>query len=144
MPICREERGTTLIATSKPSVNIKGRLSFPRFTMQEALDHNAMNTKFKKDPANVTPSFGLLLEEEQLNKVIAHLTEEFIPMAEARYNADADAKNVLRPKDSKKIIASLEARDFADQPPYIPLKPVGEKTLELMPSALALDRKSVV
>lgn len=117
-------------------VTIRGRLSFPNFTHAGAVARNA-NSKFKKaDPAEVKPDFNLLLEPTQLEKLKDHVLNVFLPYCEEQHKKGEKRDN-LDPKDIKKIREMFEADAWDDQPPWIPVKPVGDKTAELAPEAVA-------
>lgn len=116
-------------------ITIYGRLSFPNFIYAEAVKRNATSQFPKADPAEVTPDFNLLLEQAQLDKFKAHVTNVFLPYALKRAS-DGETKDMLSQKTADKIIKMLESDDYEDQPPYIPLKPVPAKTKDLAPEAL--------
>lgn len=122
--------------TNPKQITVYGRLSFPNFTHAQAVARNATSNFKKADPADVAPDFNLLLEERQLDKLTTHLRDVFLPYCAERYAAK-ETRDALAPKDIKKILEMLDSRDFEDQPPWIALKTVGEKTLELAPESLA-------
>lgn len=123
------------MAKSPKNVTIYGRLSFPTFDYQRAL---AKNTKsnFVKDPADVTPDFNLLVEQAQLDKLKAHVLNEFLPYCLEQHNK-GEKRDALDAKQVEKLVKLIESEDWESQPPYIPIKPVPEKTQELAPEALA-------
>lgn len=124
------------MAKNPATVTIYGRLSFPVFSHAEAVTRNA-KSKFPKDDASkVTPEFNLLVEDAQLTKLIDHILNEFLPFCEGE-SAKNEKRNALTPAESKRIRKILEDRDWEAQPPYIPIKVVGEKTAELAPEAVA-------
>ena len=62
------------------SVTVYGRLSFPVWTMAEALARNAAapaNVQKKDD--QVAPEFNLLLEQGQLDKYMDFVKTKFLP-----------------------------------------------------------------
>lgn len=117
------------------TVTIRGRLSFPNFTMQGALARNA-TSKFAKDADKVTPDFNLLVEPAHLQKLKDHLVNEFLPYCLEQHNA-GEKKDALTDVEVKKLLKVLDAEDWDTQPPYIPIKPVPEKTQALAPEAVA-------
>ena len=125
------------MARSESNVTIYGRLSFPNFTMAEAIALNSRSTTPDKDE-RVAPSFSLLVEQPQFDKLMNHINTVFLPWVEARGKA-GEKKSALDSKSIAKIQRVLE--DFKDsQPPYVPLKEVSEKSLALMPTAVASIR----
>lgn len=122
-------------AKSPKYITIRGRLSFPRFTVNEAIAQNSKSKFPKADLNDVKPEFNLLLEQDQLDKLTAHITGEFLP-----YTADQAAKgekhDSLDARQIKKVETLIASGDWADQPPYIPIKVVNEKTLELAPESI--------
>lgn len=117
------------------TVTIYGKLSFPNFDYQRAVQRNA-TSKFPKDAADVTPDFNLLVEPAQLKKFIDHVKTEFIPYCVAQSNAN-EKRDALTQAEADRILKLIDAADWDSQPPYIPIKSVGDKTAELVPEALA-------
>lgn len=121
------------------TVTIYGRLSFPNFTMAQAIERNK-RSDYPKADADITPDFNLLLEQAQLDKLVSHVTDVFLPYCEKQFDnkekRDAiDKKNIA--KIMKVIEAGMKDGDWENQPPYICIKPVNDKTKELAPEALA-------
>lgn len=124
-------------AKNPKAVTIRGRASFPRWTYAEALAAND-KSKFKKtDVSQVAPEFNLLVEQAQLDKIVNHIRTEFLPYAAAQFAKGPKERDALDPKTIKKIEDLLDSGDWADQPPFLPIKVVGEKTAELVPEAVA-------
>ena len=124
------------------NITIKGRLSYPVFTMKEALEMNK-NSDFPKPEEKVAPQYNILLTQEELDKYIAHIEDHFLPYCEAQHSSkesrDAvDSKGISRIK--KVIKTGVDEQDWTDQPPYIPIKQLSEKTQELAPEAVAYVR----
>ena len=117
------------------NVTIYGRLSFPTFDYQQALKKNT-TSDFPKDAADVTPDFNLLVERPQLDKLKKHVLEVFLPYC-VEQSTKGEKRDALTQKDADKIIKLIEAEDWESQPPYMPIKPVAEKTAALAPEALA-------
>lgn len=124
------------MAKSPKNVTIYGRLSFPTFDYQQAVAKNAKSQYAKADPADVTPDFNLLLERPQLDKLKTHILDVFLPYC-VEQHTKGEKKDALEQKQADRIAKIIEAEDWDSQPPYIPIKPVGDKTLELAPEALA-------
>jgi Protein of unknown function (DUF2815) len=117
------------------TVTIYGRLSFPNFNYQQAVARNA-KSQFPKDAADVAPDFNLLVEQSQLDKLVNHVTAEFLPYCLAQSNA-GEKRDALDDKQVKQVLKVIEGGDFDAQPPYICIKAVPEKTVELAPEAVA-------
>jgi hypothetical protein len=115
-------------------VTIRGRLSFPVFSYDQAVARN-QKSNYPKDAADVTPEFHLLLEQAQLDKFIKHVTEQFLPYCEEQ-SKKGEKRDALDAKQIGRITKLIEDQDWDAQPPYIPVKPVPEKTQELAPEAL--------
>lgn len=123
-----------MVANPK-TVTIYGRLSFPNFTMAQALTRNSTSS-FKKPDADVAPDFNLLVEQAQLDKLTQHVLNEFLPYC-VQQSAKGEKRDALTQAEADRIIKLIESRDWEAQPPYIPVKPVPEKTAELAPEAVA-------
>lgn len=125
------------MAKDPQTVTIYGRLSFPVWTYEQALVRNAQkpNKQYIKKPEDVAPEFNLLVEQPQMDKLVTHIRDEFIPFCAAR-EAAGEKRNKLDAKQIKKIEAVLA--DLEDQPPHIPIKPVPEKTQALAPECVAM------
>ena len=124
------------MAKSPKNVTIYGRLSFPTFDYQQAVAKNAKSNFAKADPADVTPDFNLLVEQPQLDKLKAHLLNEFLPYC-AEQHSKGEKRDALDPKQVERLTKMIESEDWEAQPPYIPIKVVPEKTVELAPEAVA-------
>ena len=124
------------MAKSPKNVTIYGRLSFPTFDYQQAVAKNAKSQYAKADPADVTPDFNLLVEGPQLEKLKAHLLTEFLPYCLEQHNK-GEKRDALDQKQIDRLTKMIEEDDWENQPPYICIKPVPEKTQPLAPEALA-------
>lgn len=124
------------MAKSPKNVTIYGRLSFPTFDYQQAVAKNAKSNFAKADPADVTPDFNLLVERAQLDKLKKHVLDEFLPYCVEQFTK-GEKRDALDQKQVDKLVKIIEAEDWESQPPYIPIKPVSDKTQELAPEALA-------
>lgn len=124
------------MAKSPKNVTIYGRLSFPTFDYTQAVAKNAKSQYVKADPADVTPDFNLLLEQPQLDKLKKHVLDEFLPYC-VEQSKKGDKRDALTQAEADKIRKIIEAEDWDSQPPYIPIKPVSDKTKDLAPEAMA-------
>lgn len=126
------------MAKNPQTVTIYGRLSYPTFTIEQAYAL-AQKGKFPTaSPADSTPSFQLLVEKPQLEKLIDHSRNVFLPWCVERSNA-GEKKNVLKQADVKKLLAQVDdATQWGDAAIYnSPFKPVSENTVEHAPEAVA-------
>ena len=123
------------MAKSESNVTIYGRLSFPVWTYKEALARNATAPTPRKDEA-VTPEFNLAIEPAQLEKFKRHVIDVYLPWCQAQFAA-GEKRQALSPEHVARLIRQVES-DWTEQPPYIPLKPVSEKTAALAPEAVAM------
>ena len=127
--------------------NVRGRLTYSNLTMARAVVANDNpKRKFKTPADKIAPDFQLLLTQPQVEKLVTHLVDEFIPEAVARHKA-GEKKNVLDPKRADKaktyFAAGLAGGPEAwDEPPYMPLRNVYTKSLDLMPEAWATFKAS--
>ena len=112
------------------TVTIRGRLSYPTFT------RNAKSNFPKADPADVAPDFNILVESDQLKKLVDHVVNEFLPYCVKQSKA-GEKRNALTQAEVDRILKLINSADWDSQPPYIPIKPVPEKTIELAPEAVA-------
>lgn len=122
------------MAPNPANVTLYGRLSWPVWTLDEAVARNAKSEYPAADPSSVTAEFNLLLEQAQLDKFKNHVKTVFLPDCIQR-EAAGEKRNALNPKQVEQIIDVLDS-DWEDQPPYIPLKPMHEKTKPMAPEAL--------
>ena len=112
------------MATVNPqNVVVRGRLSFPSFTMQQALDLNERGrAQYKKTADKVRPSFSLVVEQAALDKLITHLVDVLLPWSEAQFAAGE--KGGLEPKLITKLKKIIDAGDWEDTPVLGLIKPV--------------------
>lgn len=122
-------------AKNPKTVTIYGRLSFPNFNYAQAVARNA-KSNFPKDAADVAPDFNLLVEQTQLDKLIAHVKQEFLPYC-VEQGGKGEKRDALSQADADRIIKLLDSGDFDAQPPYVSIKSVPEKTRDLAPEAVA-------
>lgn len=122
------------------TITIKGRLSFPTWTAQAAYDWSLKGKYPFPSVAKATPSFNLLLEKDEYEAFLDHVLTGFFPNCADIFKKDGeDANDALSADDIKKLTAQLKAKDFEGD--YnVPFKSVSEKSLELMPTAVASIR----
>jgi Protein of unknown function (DUF2815) len=125
------------MATAKnpKTVTITGRCSFPNFSYQQSVVRNG-KSQYPKDAADVTPDFNLLVEEHMLDRLVAHIKDEFLPYCLDQSNK-GEKRDALTAAQVKQILKIVDSGDWADQPPYIPIKVIGEKTALLAPECVA-------
>lgn len=124
-----------MAAKNPQTVTIYGRLSFPNFNYAQAVARNA-KSNYPKDAADVAPDFNLLVEQAQLDKLVNHVKQEFLPFCLEQSNK-GEKRNALTDAEIKRILKVIDAQDWEAQPPYIPIKAVPEKTAPLAPEAVA-------
>lgn len=120
---------------SPKNVTIYGRLSYPTFDYAQALKRNATSS-YKKDDADVTPEFNLLVEDAQKEKLRRHILDVFLPYCLEQHNT-GQKRDALDQKQVDRLVKLVESEDWDAQPPYICIKPVPEKTQDLAPEAVA-------
>jgi len=124
-----------MVDKNPKQLTIKGRLSFPRFTHKEAVAANSKSKFPKADPNEVSSEFNLLIEQDQLDKIKAHILDVFLPYVEEQ-NAKKEKRDTLNPKIIQKIKDKL-AQDDWDGAPFLPMKAVSDKNAEAAPEAVA-------
>ena len=124
-----------MAAKNPKTVTIYGRLSFPNFNYQQAVARNA-KSNYPKDAADVAPDFNLLVEQSQLDKLTTHVKNEFLPYCLEQSNK-GEKRDALDKGQVDRILKLIDSGDFEAQPPYIPIKVVGDKTAALAPEAVA-------
>jgi len=122
-------------AVDPKKLTVYGRLSFPRWTAKEAYDASQKGNYPYADVASAKPEFNLVLEKGQFDKFMNHVESVFLPYCVAQSTA-GEKKDVLDAGEVKKLVEGLKG-DLSDQTFNTPIKAVGEKTLELMPDAVA-------
>ena len=117
-------------------VQIKGRLSYPAFTHKEALALNdRSDPQYKKsDPAEVKPTYSLLLTQTEWEKLKAHLLDVFLPWCVEQEKEQGRSR--LTAAQAKKLTRVIEAEDWEiDKIPGF-LRPIAEKTVDLAPECV--------
>ena len=123
------------MATNPQNVTIYGRLSFPVFSHKEAVARNAKSDFPQADPGDVKPEFNMLVDDAQFTKFMTHVKDVFLPFCLAQHTA-GEKRNALDAAQIKRITDVLD--NPANQPPYVPVKLVPEKTQPLAPDAVAM------
>lgn len=118
------------------NVTIYGYYSFPKETHREAVEWNQKSKYPAADTNKITPEFHMLVTQVQLDKLVKHIEDVFLPFVAARYKA-GEKNNALDAKQIKKLTTALANADWEDQPPFLLIKPVPEKTAEMVPEAVA-------
>lgn len=117
---------------------LTGRLSFPAFTMAEALKLNENGKKeYKRTPDQVKSHYNLLVTEAQMTKLLQYVTSEFLPYVEAVGKEKGNEKGGLDKPMLTKLKRMLEAQEWDIDPISGFIKPVAKKTQELAPEAVA-------
>lgn len=117
------------------TVTIYGRLSFPNFNYAQAVARNA-KSNYPKDAADVSPDFNLLVEQVQLDKLVTHVKDVFLPYC-LDQSSKGEKRDALAKGEVDRILKLIDSGDWEAQPPYIPIKVVPEKTADLAPEAVA-------
>lgn len=119
------------------AVSVWGRLSWPSLTAAEAYTNTQKSKYPEKDVASARPFFTLVLTQGQFEKARDHVVNKFLPYCVAQFKAEGmNGKNALEPAEAKELIDFLTG-DLSAKKAYTPFKPVHEKTLALMPDAVA-------
>lgn len=118
--------------------NVRGGVTYSQFTMVQAIAADE-RSKFKKDKAeDIAPAVQLLLDQVQLDKLIDHITTVYLPEAVKRAGANEkyDAFDQKLADKIEKTLREGQASNWDNTPPYLPVKPVYAKTLEIAPWAV--------
>lgn len=111
------------------------RLSWPVFDYKNAVARNS-KSQFPRPPEEVTPEFNMLLEQNHLDAYIEFLQNTYLPFVIAQ--GVAGEKGGLDKANVDRLLKLIESGDWDAQPPYIPIKAVPDKTLEMAPEAVAM------
>lgn len=125
------------------NVTVRGRLSFPRFKHAEAVAF-AANSQFDKNktPDQINSSFTLLLEQDQVDKLVAHVRDKYLPYAKEQNKKGEKKDGQLDPKLIERIEKFLDAGDWDMAPPHFPIKNINPKYADQTPECVArLDVK---
>lgn len=124
------------MATDRPEdLVIRGRLSWPKFTMPEAIAFNKSSDYPKKDE-DVRPSFQLLVNSVQLEKLTTYVKDVFLPWCAEQEKAGEKA-SALTAAQVKKLTKIIDEADWETDPVLGLINKVHEKTVDLAPEAEA-------
>lgn len=135
------------------NVTIRGRLSWPVWTYDEAVKRDAKSKFPKKSKDDVRPGFDLLLDEVQGEKLINHLKDVFFPWCLEMEKQSG--KSALSAAQVKKLTKILDEAEWEVDGIVGLIKPVHEKSQEMAPEAVMavkvngfkgqdLERKAIV
>lgn len=116
-------------------VTVNGRLSFPRWTAQEAYDASQAGDYKAASPAEAKPEFTLLLEQDQFDKVLAQVENEFLPYC-VEQDKQGEKRDKLTKKEAADILAQIKAGEHKDGVYNTPFKELSEKSAELAPECV--------
>lgn len=117
------------------TVTFYGRLSFPRFTAQEAFTGSQGSQYPAKDVASAKPELTLVVDQAQFDKFMAHVENVFFPYC-IKQSDNKEKRDVLTAAEVKKLTEGMRG-DLEDQMFNTPVKPVGDKTAALAPEGVA-------
>lgn len=115
------------------NITVRGRLSWPVWTIAEALKRNP-KSKFPKPDDQVKASFNLLLGETQFEKLADHLKNVFFPWCIEQEKAGQ--KSGLTAAQVKKLTRNIDEADWETDSVFGLLSAVPEKSAELAPEAV--------
>lgn len=118
------------------NLTVSGRLSYPVFTYAEALERNNSKSKYPKKPEQVAPDYNLLLEQDGEDKVVNFLVNTFIPELREQIKTEQRLKD-LTPDLIDELVEKLESGKWDSRAPFLPLRPLSDKSKELAPSAVS-------
>lgn len=124
-----------MASDKRKNVTVYGRLSFPVWTAKEAYDRSQGSQYPAKEISEAKPNFMLLLEQPQLDKLQAHILNEFFPYC-LEQSTGGQKSDVLDAKEIKDLTKQVKGPDF-DGVYNTPLKNVHEKSKELAPECVA-------
>lgn len=124
------------MAKNPKNITIYGYYSFPKETYKEAVEWNQKSDYPKPDVSKIAPEFHILVEKPQLEKLVKHLKDEYLPFVAQRHKA-GETRDALDPAQVQRLEKWLDAEDWGAQPPYMPIKLVHDKTAEMVPEAMA-------
>lgn len=118
--------------------NARGAITYSQFTMPQAIANNDRSS-FPKTPDKIAPTVQLLLDETQVDRIVAHIRDIYIPESIKR-QAAGEKRDAFDKKQADKILKALEERGangWEAEAPYLPIKQVYAKTLTVAPWAKA-------
>lgn len=127
-----------MVDTTFKKFNARGAITYSQFTMDAALKANEKSQYAKTNLSEVAPVVQFLLDQVQLDKLIAHIKDVYLPEAVKR-SAAGEKRDAFDAKLAKKIEQALsegQAENWENVPPYLPIKKVYAKTLDIAPWAV--------
>lgn len=124
------------MAKNPQNVTLHGYYSFPKETIKEAIEWNQKGRFPNPDTSKIAPEFHILVTQAQLDKLVGHIQDVFLPFVAEQHRA-GEKRNALDPKQIARLNKALDEGDWEDQPPYLLIKPVHEKTAEMVPECVA-------
>ena len=119
--------------------NARGAITYSQFTMAQALANNANRTQYKKTDDKVAPQVQFLLDQAQVDRIVAHIRDTYLPETLVR-NGRGEKRDSFDQKQVTKILKALDERQaegWQSESPFLPIKQVYKKTLEVAPWAIA-------
>lgn len=116
-------------------ISVSGRLSFPVFTMAEAIERDKTSMYPAMSPDYISPGFNLLLDQKTHDRIVEFFLDTLLPSF--IQDRSENEKWGLDAKEAKRVETLLRSGDLSEQPPYIPLKPVPEKSQAMAPEAVS-------
>jgi hypothetical protein len=123
-----------MVTNNPQNVTIRGRLSFPCWTYEQAVKRDAKSKFPKADKDDVRPSFDLLLDDAQATKLVTFVRDTFLPWCLEQ--GKANGKSGLTAAQVKKLTKVLDEADWEVEGILGLIKPVPEKTQEMAPEAV--------
>lgn len=125
-----------MASTNPQEITVKGRISFPVWTYDQAVARDAKSKFPKKDKNDIRPGFDLLLTQVQATKLIDHLRNVFLPWCIEQEKLGDKGKSKLTSAQVKKLTKILDEAEWDVDGIIGLIKPVHELTAELAPEAV--------
>jgi hypothetical protein len=119
------------------AITVRGRLSWPRFTHAEAVAANKRSNYVNPDESKVSPEFSMYIEPAQLQKIVDHIDNVFLPYVEQQIAKGEKRDSFPDIKYVKKIREKLAAGDLEAVVPHLPMKEIDAKQQAGVPEAVA-------
>lgn len=126
-----------MASTNPQEITVKGRISFPVFTYDQAVARDAKSKFPKKDKNDIRPGFDLLLTQTMLEKLTTHLRDVFLPWCIEQEKLGDKGKSKLTAAQAKKITKIIDEGDYEVDQVVGLIRAVHETTAELAPEAVA-------
>lgn len=114
--------------------NARGAITYTQFNMAQAIANNE-RSKYPKAADKIAPIAQFLLDQTQHDRLITHIRDVYLPEALRRGKA-GEKKDAFEQKQVDKILRQLEQLEL-DTSPYLPIKSVYAKTLDVAPWAIS-------